>query len=254
MPEHEPWLTALFNNHLAWLGNTILSWVGMHAENPARPWANYITMELLAAAIVVVVFAILRSRLSMDQPGKLQHSFELIYDFLHGQTNDVVGHRGRSYLAFFGTIFIFILFMNLLGVIPTLESPTMFAAVPLGCALATFSYYNLVGFQSHGIAGYLKHFAGPMPALAPLMVPIELISNLARPLSLTIRLYANMYAGEQVTMAFIGLTYLVIPVAFIGLHVFVAFLQAYVFALLTMVYVADAVPHGEHAEEPEPIT
>jgi F-type H+-transporting ATPase subunit a len=246
MPEHEPWLTALFNEHLGWLANMILSWVGLRAANPDKPWSTYVVMELLVAAIIILVFAILRPRLSMDRPGKLQHGFELIYNFLHEQSEDVVGHRGRQYLAFFGTLFIFILFANLLGVIPTLESPTMFPAVPLGCALSVFAYYNFVGLQAHGMGPYLKHFAGPMPALAPLMIPIEIISNLARPLSLTIRLYANMYAGEQVTLAFLALTYLIVPVAFMGLHVFVAFLQAYVFALLTMVYVSDVLPH-DHA-------
>ena len=117
----------------------------------------------------------------------------------------------------------------------------MVPAVPLGCAVATFFYYNLMGIQAQGAFKYLAHFAGPMPLLAPLMVPIELISHMARPLSLTIRLYANMYAGEQVTMVFLGLTYLVVPALFMGLHVFVSFLQAYIFVLLTMMYVSGAV-------------
>jgi F-type H+-transporting ATPase subunit a len=117
--------------------------------------------------------------------------------------------------------------------------------VPLGCAAATFIYYNLMGLQANGVGKYLAHFAGPMPLLAPLMVPIEIISHLARPLSLTIRLYANMYAGEQVTMAFMGLVPLIIPAAFMGLHVFVSLLQAYIFMLMTMMYVAGATAH-EH--------
>jgi F-type H+-transporting ATPase subunit a len=245
MQEHELWVTALFNDHLAGPANTVLSWAGFEAENPARPWANFVAMEIVVALIVVVVFALLRPRLSMDRPGRLQHIFEVIYQFLEGTAEEVIGPHGRPYLSYLGTIFIFILFSNLLGIIPTFESPTMFAAVPLGCALATFTYYNLSGFRAQGLGRYLKHFAGPMPVLAPLMVPIELISHLARPLSLTIRLYANMYAGEQVTLAFIGLAPLVIPVAFMGLHVFVAFLQAYIFTLLTTVYVAEAVRH-EH--------
>ncbi len=243
MHEHELWLTALLNDHLAGVGHAILSWVGTRAENPARPWSNFIAMEILVALVIVVVFALLRSRLSVDRPGKLQHCFELIYLFLRNIAEEILGPHARRYLAYFGTVFIFILFSNLLGVIPTFESPTMFAAVPLGCALATFFYYNLMGFREQGVGRYLKHFAGPMPLLAPLMVPIELISHMSRPLSLTIRLYANMYAGEQVTLAFIGMAPLVIPVAFMGLHVFVAFLQAFVFTLLTMVYVAGAVEH-----------
>jgi len=243
MQGHELWFTALLNDHLAGPANTILSWVGTQAEKPARPWTNFIAMEILVAAVIVVLFALLRPRLSVDRPGGLQHCLELIYLFLRNTAEEVVGHGSRRHLAYFGTLFIFILFSNLLGVIPTFESPTMFAAVPLGCALATFVYYNLMGFREQGVGRYLKHFAGPMPLLAPLMVPIELISHMSRPLSLTIRLYANMYAGEQVTLAFLGMVPLLIPVAFMGLHVFVAFLQAFVFTLLTMVYVAGAVEH-----------
>jgi F-type H+-transporting ATPase subunit a len=240
MHETELWLTKLFNDYLAGLGNAALGFVGMHAE---RPWANFIVMELLVALIVVVLFAILRPALSADKPGKLQHIFEIIYKFLHGESEEQVGHDGPHYLGYFGTIFIFILFMNLIGVVPGFESPTMAPAVPLGCAAATFFYYNYMGIRANGVGKYLAHFAGPMPILAPLMIPIELISHMARPLSLTIRLYANMYAGEQVTMVFLGMTYLFVPVAFMGLHIFVSLLQAYIFMLLTMMYVAGAVAH-----------
>jgi F-type H+-transporting ATPase subunit a len=243
MPEHELWLTALFNHYLAGPANALLALVGMPTSD--APWTNFIVMEIVAALVIVVVFALLRPRLSMDRPGKFQHIFELVYNFLYGQAGDIVGSRGIPYLGFFGTIFIFILFANLLGMIPTFESPTMYPAVPLGCALASFLYYNLVGIRTQGVGHYLAHFAGPIPLMAPLMFPIEVISNLARPLSLTIRLYANMFAGEQVTLAFMGLVPLLIPLPFMGLHIFVAFLQAYVFVLLTMVYVGDALPHHE---------
>jgi F-type H+-transporting ATPase subunit a len=246
MTEHELWLTALFNHFLAGPANAVRNWVGMPAENPAHPWSNFVTMEILVALIIITVFALLRPRLSMDRPGKFQHIFEMMYEFLRGQTEDIIGQAGKRYMGFVGTLFIFILFANLLGIIPTFESPTMFAAVPLGCALATFVYYNLVGAQTQGIFHYLKHFAGPMPLLAPLMFPIEVISNLARPLSLTVRLFANMFAGEQVTMAFMSILPILLPLPFMALHIFVAFLQAYVFALLTMVYVGDVLPHEEH--------
>ncbi len=239
MHETELWITAFFNSHLAGVGNAFLGLVGMHPEK--RPWTNYITMQLVVALVIVVLFALLRPRLSVDRPGKLQHVFELIHDFLHGESEDQVGHEGPRYLAYFGTIFIFVLFANLIGVIPGFESPTMSPSVPLGCALATFAYYNYSGFRAQGVGKYLSHFAGPMPFLAPLMIPIELISHLARPLSLTIRLFANMYAGEQVTMVFLSLTYFLVPALFMGLHVFVSLLQAYIFVLLTMMYVAGAV-------------
>ena len=182
-------------------------------------------------------------RLSVDRPGKLQHTFELLYGFLREQAEEQVGHDGHHYLAFFGTVFFFILFCNLIGVIPGFESPTMIPSVPAGCAVAAFFYYNAMGVQANGLFKYLAHFAGPMPALAILMIPIELVSHLARPLSLTIRLFANMYAGEQVTLVFLKLTWLFVPVVFMGLHVFVSFLQAYIFMLLTMMYVAGAVAH-----------
>src|SRR5579872_1871370 len=243
MHEPELWLTKIFNDRLASLGNSLSGLVGI---KPApRPWANYVVMEIVVAAIIVVVFALLRPRLSVDRPGKFQHTFELIYDFLNGQTEEQIPHHGTHYIAFFGTIFVFILFMNLIGVVPGFESPTMNPSVPLGCAVATFLYYNFVGMQANGVFKYLGHFAGPMVLLAPLMVPIEIISHMARPLSLTIRLYANMYAGEQVTLVFLSLTYFLVPAVFMGLHVFVSLLQAYIFMLLTMMYVAGATAH-EH--------
>ncbi len=246
MPEHEIWLTRLFNDHLAGLGDWLLALVRVHAENPARPWANFITMQLLVAAIIIVVFAYLRPRLSIDRPGKTQHTFEVIYTFLHGEANDNIGHEGPRFLPFLGTLFIFILFCNLIGVIPGFESPTMNPSVPAGCAVLVFVYYNFMGFKQQGVFKYLAHFAGPMPLLAPLMIPIELISHMARPLSLTIRLFANMLAGEKVTVVFLGLTYLVAPAVFMGLHVFVSFLQAYIFVLLTMMYLSETVTHEQH--------
>ena len=246
MPEHEVWLTVLFNNYLAGWGNWILSLFNVHAEHPARPWTNFITMQILVATIIIVLFAVLRPRLSMDRPGKTQHIFETIYTFLRGEASDSIGHEGPKFLPFLGTLFIFILFSNLIGVIPGFESPTMNPSVPAGCALLVFVFYNFMGFKQQGVFTYLKHFAGPMPLLAPLMVPIELISHMARPLSLTIRLFANMLAGEKVTVVFLGLTYLIAPAVFMGLHVFVSFLQAYIFVLLTMMYLSETVPHEEH--------
>jgi F-type H+-transporting ATPase subunit a len=245
MPEHELGITTLFNTYLAGVANNFLSLVGIHAANPAKPWANFIVMQILVAIVLIVLFAFLRSRLSMDRPGKLQHCFEIIYTFLRGQSDEVVGLHGRKHLHLFLTIFIFILFGNLIGIIPAFESPTMSPPVPLGCALISFAYYNLMGVREHGVGKYMAHFAGPIKLMAPLMVPIEIISHLGRLLSLTVRLYANMFAGEQVTLVFLSLVPLVVPVAFMGLHIFVSFLQAFVFSLLTMIYVSQATEH-EH--------
>jgi F-type H+-transporting ATPase subunit a len=168
-----------------------------------------------------------------------------MYTFLQAQAEEVVGPTSKRYMAFFGAIFFFVLFMNLVGLVPSLESPTMFPVVTCGLAIVTFVYYHAMGLKANGPVGYFKQFMGPVLILAPIMVPIELVSHLARPLSLTIRLYANMFAGEQITDTFLKLTYLVVPSIFMGLHVFVSFLQAYIFALLAMVYVGGAVAH-EH--------
>ncbi|MDQ6700731.1 MAG: F0F1 ATP synthase subunit A [Acidobacteriota bacterium] len=245
MKEHEIWLTRLFNEHLAGMGNALLGLVHVHAEDPARPWANYITMQLVVALLIVVLFAVLKSGLSVDRPGKLQHLAEIMYQFLHGEAHDNVGHEGHRYLSLFGTLFIFILFANLIGIIPGFESPTQVPYVPAGLAMIAFLYYNWMGIRANGFGKYAAHFVGPIWWMAPLMIPIEIISHLARPMSLTIRLFANMYAGEQVTLVFLSLTYLIAPAIFMGLHVFVSFLQAYIFALLTMMYVGGAVAH-EH--------
>jgi F-type H+-transporting ATPase subunit a len=246
MGHHELWFTELLNNYLAAPAQAVLNMAGVHAVNPERPWANFVAMEIMVAIVIVVLFAIVRSRLSVDKPGNLQHTVEALYNFLSQQADETIGHHdGPKYVAFAGTIFIFILFGNLIGVIPSFESPTMFAPVPLGCAMATFLAYNLLGFGSNGVR-YLKHFTGPIPWLTPLMLPIEIISHLARPMSLTIRLFANMLAGEKVTLVFLSLTYFLVPAVFMGLHVFVSLIQAFIFMVLTMIYIGGAVSHEEH--------
>ena len=244
MQTEEIWLTRLFNDHLAALGNSILGLFHIHAQDPARPWQNYITMQILVALLIAVVFSLLRARLSPDKPGLLQQLMEELYNFLRNQSSENAGSKGPRHLIMFGTLFIFILFCNLIGVVPGLESPTQVPYVPAGCAILVFFYYNYLGVRENGLGKYLAHFAGDTPALAPLMIPIEIISHLARPLSLTIRLFANMFAGDKVTTVFLGLTYLVLPAVFMGLHVFVGFLQAYIFALLAMVYVGGAIAHA----------
>lgn len=241
---HELWITHLFNQSLAGPANAVLNAIGSPAKDPTHPWANWLTCEILVVLTIVVVFSLLRARLSMDKPGKLQHTMEVVYEFVHASAEEVVGHGSGRFVPFFGTLFIFILFMNLFALIPGIEAPTQFVPVPLGLAVITFLLYNGAGLRANGI-GYVKQFLGPFLLLIPLMLPIEIISHFARPLSLTVRLYANMFAGEQVYLTFLTLTKVVLPVIFIALHTFVGFLQAYIFMLLAMVYVGGAVSH-EH--------
>ena len=243
--ESEVWTTVLFNRFLAGPLDSFLAAIGHPSAHPGHPWENWITMEILVVAIILVLFALLRPRLSVDHPGKFQLMFEAMYKFIIGQTDEAVDH-GKKYAPFFGALFVFILFMNLIGVIPGFESPTQTTAVPLGLAVVVFFYYHSMGFREQGFGKYLAHFLGPVWWMAPIMVIIEIISHFARPLSLTVRLFANMFAGEKVTMTFLTLTFIVAPAIFMGLHVFVAFLQAYIFMLLAMIYVGGAVAHEEH--------
>lgn len=158
----------------------------------------------------------------------------------------VLGHRARQYVPLYGTFFLLILVSNLMGLIPGFSPPTTNFNVTFALGLTSFIAYNTFGFREQG-AGYLKHFVGPMLWLAPLMIPLELISNLVRPFSLSLRLMGNMTGDHTVLEIFTDLTKLIIPVIFYGLGTFVSFVQAFVFTLLSMVYVALAVTH--HGDE-----
>jgi F-type H+-transporting ATPase subunit a len=221
-----------------------LKMVGLKEDH--RPWDNAMVMELLVVFLMVLLFSFLRPRLSVDKPGKLQHLVEVVYQFPKKTADEMGIHHSEKYMPMFATMFLLILFANLIGLIPGLESPTMGYIMPLGCAVVVFAYYNYLGFKMQGVVTYIKHFMGPVWWLAWLVFPIEIVSHFVRPMSLTIRLYANMFAGEQITIAFMDLTKIVIPVIFLGLHVFVSLLQAYIFTLLTMIYVSgSAVEHHE---------
>jgi F-type H+-transporting ATPase subunit a len=239
MPE-QLWFTSFLNHVFAGPVTAMLRAVHFEPRYPQAPIANSAAMEFLVFLILIALFAAVRSRLSVDSPGGLQHIFEGAHGFVNGQSEEIIGHHSEGFTPFLITLGFFILFCNLIGLIPGFESPTAVPVVPLGCAICAFVYYHVQGFKHAGIA-YLKHFAGPMPALAPLMIPIELISHLARMLSLTIRLYANMFAGDMVTLVFFSLVPLGVPVIFLGLHVAVSVLQTYIFVLLTTVYLAGAV-------------
>ncbi|MCX6598842.1 MAG: F0F1 ATP synthase subunit A [Acidobacteria bacterium] len=243
---HESWFTQLLNQFLAGPANAALELVGRHAHDPLKPWADWMATQILVALFIMALAALVRAGLSMDKPGSLQHTFEAFYNMIKGQATDVIGHHdGPKHVVYTATVFLFILMMNLIGLIPAFESPTMFPMVPLGCAVATFLYYNYWGFKVQGPITYMKHFAGPVWWLSWFMFPLEIISHFIRPMSLTIRLFANMFAGEQVTMGFMALIS-VSGVVFMGLHTFVSFLQAFIFMVLTMAYVGAAVEHEEH--------
>jgi F-type H+-transporting ATPase subunit a len=202
-------------------------------------------LELLVAGGLIAFFVLVRLTLSVEKPGPAQQIAEIIQTVGGDLGDQIIGHGYERFQAFYTCIFLFVLINNLLGLIPGLEAPTTSPFVPLGLALTTFAFYNFNGIRANGIVGYLKQIAGPIWWIAWLIFPIELISHLARILSLTIRLYANMFASDMVTLGFFSLVPVGVPVIFLGLHVFVSLIQAFVFMLLSMIYLSLAVSH-EH--------
>jgi F-type H+-transporting ATPase subunit a len=243
------WFTEILNRLLAKPVTAVLETVGLHPRHPQAPIMNSVAMEIMVCLFLIVVFFVVRARLSVDRPGALQHTFEGLVGFIEQQSQEIIGPHSERYTAFLVALALFILFCNLIGLIPGFESPTAVPIVPLGCAIVAFFYYQAQGFK-HAGPKYLLHFFGPpmegVPflariPLAALMLLIEIASHLARVLSLTIRLFANMFAGDMVTLVFFSLVPLGVPILFLGLHLGVSFLQTYIFVLLTTVYLAGAV-------------
>lgn len=238
--EHPVWFTALLNKLIGPMVATLLTKLGAH-PNPAEPIPNYIAMQVLVFLLILSGALILRARLSVERPGKFQHIMEVFLQFTESMCDDVIGHGGRRYLALIGTLGLFVLLCNLLGIIPSFATATSAIYVPLGCAVVAFLYYNFHGMREHGVLGYLKHLSGPVWWLAWLILPVEVISNTLRLLSLSVRLWANMTVGELIEHVFTSLVPVLLPAVFVGLHVFVSFLQAYIFMILPAVYISLAV-------------
>jgi len=238
--EHELWFTAILNKILGGPVAALLASIHHPAADAAHPIPNYIAMELLVTILIAVGALILRSQLSVESPGKFQHIMEMIVEFVGNMNEEIIGHGSGRYLAMIGTLGIFIFLCNILGLIPTLQTPTGHIEVTLGCAVVAFVYYNLQGFRQLGVLGYLKHLCGPMAAMAILMFPIEVVGNVGRLLSLSVRLYANMFVGDILESVFTGLIPILAPAVFMALHLFVSLLQAYIFMLLPAIYISMA--------------
>ena len=241
---HQLPFTALLNKLLAGPVTAMLTALHVPVAHPEAPIANYVAMQIFVVLFALLLFILVRISLSVDKPGFLQHLFEGIHGFIAGQGKEIIGHHHARFDSFLAALGIFILLSNLIGLVPTFEAPTGFPYVPFGCAVVTWFYYHFQGLRANGF-GYIKHFFGPIPALAPLLFIIEVFSHLARMMSLTIRLFANIFAGDMVTMAFFSLVPIGIPLLFIALHIGVSFIQTYIFVLLATVYLAEATAH-EH--------
>jgi F-type H+-transporting ATPase subunit a len=239
MPE-QLWFTEFLNHYFGGLANSLLHMVGLQPTHPNAPITNPVAMEILVVLLLLLFFVAVRARMSVEKPGGLQHLVEAAEEFVAEQAHGVMGHGYERYIPYAITIGYFILLGNLLGLVPGFESPTANPTVPLGCAVLTFVYYHYHGLRVHRHK-YIKQFIGPVWALAPLMLVIEVVSHFARILSLTVRLYANMFAGDMVTLAFFSLVPVLVPVVFLGLHLFVSLVQTFIFVMLTLVYLGMAV-------------
>jgi len=236
---------------------------------------DHVTYTWLAMAILATV-AFIATRNVALVPRGLQNFMEVVLEQFISLIDDVMGHQGRRFLPLIATLGLFILTGNLLGIVPGVAGPTANLNTTAACALVVVVFYHAIGIRTQGPVNYLKHFMGPVPWLAPLMFPIELISHLARPLSLTLRLFGNMFGGHillAIIFFLMGLDGLIgwalsgrpvgivmgglgslIMVAFtVGflypLKILVAFLQAFIFVMLTMLYIAGATEEAEHHAE-----
>ncbi|MBI2218031.1 MAG: F0F1 ATP synthase subunit A [Candidatus Rokubacteria bacterium] len=238
---------------------------------------NHVTYTWLVM-IFLTALAFAASRRVALVPRGAQNFLEVVLEQFFGMIDDVLGHEGRPYLPLIATLGLYILVGNLMGLVPGMVGPTTNLNTTASCAIVAFFAYHWIGIRRQGLGTYLKHFMGPVPALAPLMVPIELISHLARPLSLTLRLFGNM-TGGHILLAIIfflmglqgligwalsgslagiivggigGIVMIVFTVGFLyPLKILVSFLQAFIFVMLTMLYISAALEEGEHHHHAE---
>jgi len=225
---------------------------GPYTPENAIPW--YTVMFFIACVLSIVIIWILKGRLSSEEPGHGQQTLEVSVLAVRSMVEDIIGPHGLKYFPIVMTFGVLILVSNLMGLFPLFMSPTSATSVTFALGLSSFLYYNYIGINENGLFGHLKHLAGPIWWIAPLIFPIELISNLIRPFSLGIRLFGNLFADEKVleTVAHLAPPWTwVAPIALMPLSVFVAFVQTFVFILLSQLYISEVshAPHEHHAHE-----
>jgi len=243
---------------LAKFGSNAESAFGPYTADNAIPW--YTVMFFIACILSVVIIWIFKGNLSSKEPGHGQQTLEVSVLAVRGMLEDIIGHHGLKYFPVVMTFAVLILVSNLMGLFPLFMSPTSATSVTFALGLGSFLYYNYIGISENGIITHLKHLAGPIWWIAPLIFPIELISNLIRPFSLGIRLFGNLFADEKVLETLAGLappaTWFA-PILLMPLSVFVALIQTFVFILLSQLYLSEVshAPHehghGEHADDEE---
>jgi F-type H+-transporting ATPase subunit a len=235
-------ITRVLNHLFGGIVASLMHTVGLPADS-ATAINDTTALEILVVAGLIAFFILVRMTLSVERPNAAQQVAEMVHEFTGSQGEQIIGHGQERFQAFVTCIVLFVLLNNFLGLVPGVITPTSQPVVPLGLAVLTFLYYNYHGIRTQGPVGYIKHFAGPVWWMSWLILPIEIVSHLARVLSLTIRLYANMLASDLVTLVFFSLIPFAIPTIFLGLHFAVSIIQAFVFMLLTMIYLSLATAH-----------
>jgi len=204
-------------------------------------------MVWLLTLLIAILFPLAARRFQRRSPGGVQNFLEMVVSFLRGLVDEAIGEgSSKVYLPIVGGLFVFIAMGNLFGIFFFLQPPTGSLSTTVALAVVSFLYFNVRGIREHGLVGYLKHFMGPMLLIAPLFFVIEIIGTFARILSLSLRLFMNIFGEHTTTSVFASLVPIVVPWPMMALGIFTALLQAYVFALLTAVYVGLAVAHEEH--------
>jgi F-type H+-transporting ATPase subunit a len=238
-----PFWTKFFG----WFGTTPEKVFGEYTVENAVPW--YTVMFILAAVLTLVLVWVMKPRrLSVESPNYTQLTLESAVLAVRDLLADNVGPHGLKYIPVIATFGFLILVSNLMGLIPGLMAPTASTSVTFALGVSSFVYYNAIGIKENGLLGHLRHFAGPVVWLAPLMFPIELISNLVRPMSLGVRLFGNLFGDEQILGTITGLVGWIVPVFIMPLSVFVAFMQTFIFVLLSILYISEVSHHHDERE------
>lgn len=236
--EHNPLVAVWINGAL----RSLAALAGVRVHGDVLP--AHVIMAMIATLALILFFRLAARNLSLF-PAPMQAMLESIYLFLRSLVDDMIGPEGRQFVPVLGTLGLFIAFANLLGLLPEMASPTANLNVPAGCAVFIFLYYNAQGVKKHGFLGYLKHFSGPKWWMAPIFFPIEIISQFSRPLSLTVRLFCNIFGEDLVIIIIVSLVPFVAPLPMMAMAIFTSLLQAYIFIMLSSVYLSGAIA-SEH--------
>jgi F-type H+-transporting ATPase subunit a len=255
MPEHPLWIVEIVNAILGPPVHAIGEAMGYHfTGHEVIP--NYMVMVLLIVAFLTVLSLVVRSRLSVENPSTLQIVMEDLVRALVGMLEQWIGPKGPRFLPLIGTLGAFILLGNYMGLVPGLMAPTSSINVTLGCALTIWVYYHFQGVKEQGIVSYAKHFWAPPGApwwIGFIMMPIEIISHLSRVMSLSLRLFGNIFGEELVILILFSIIPFLVPIPMMMLGLITGGLQAFIFVMLSIIYLQGAVAvehaHDEHGHD-----